>query len=231
MRILLQFPEGLKQEALMHSAPLEAEGHEVLLSASSCYGACDLCLDEASAVGADKIIHFGHAEFMPVKSKIQIEYVPYFATVNWSEKEKMLSRAISFLKEIKAKRVSLVFPVQHVKNSEHLKEYLEANGIHIEVGKGGDHTRFPGQVLGCDGTAANVPSADAVLYFGGGKFHPTGIASGKPVLCADPHLTTHISSQMKLPNLKKGGKARFWLRQQKGKHSAFLYRQNAGNSI
>jgi 2-(3-amino-3-carboxypropyl)histidine synthase len=46
-------------------------------------------------------------------------------------------------------------------------------------------------VLGCDGTAAfagDARNADAIVYFGGGKFHPTGIPSGKPVLCADPHL-------------------------------------------
>ena len=47
MRILLQFPEGLKQEALSHAKKLEKEGNEVFISASPTFGACDLALDEA----------------------------------------------------------------------------------------------------------------------------------------------------------------------------------------
>lgn len=188
MRILLQFPEGLKQQALEHAAKLEAQGNEVLISASSCYGACDICLDEARAVSASKIIHFGHAEFMKVKGDVKVEYVPYFAMLDWHEAERMLQKAVSLLRDVNVKRMALVFPVQHVRNANQVRAFFEKSGIDVSVKKGGAHTRFSGQVLGCDGSAANAPGADAVVYFGGGKFHPTGIASGKPVLCADPHL-------------------------------------------
>ena len=72
-----------------------------------------------------------------------------------------------------------------------MKKFLQGAGFPVALGKGGAHVRHAGQVLGCDGTAAfsgSAKSADTVVYFGGGKFHPTGIPSGKPVLCADPHL-------------------------------------------
>ena len=63
MRILIQFPEGLKQKALEYAQSLEKEGNEVFISASPNFGACDLALDEARNLKADKLIHYGHAEF------------------------------------------------------------------------------------------------------------------------------------------------------------------------
>lgn len=190
MRIVLQFPEGLKKLAVEEAGKLEKNGHEVFLSASACYGACDLCLEEARIVGAKKIIHFGHAEFCRAEGRglPKIEYVPYYLDVNWQSSEKMLEKAAGMLKEKGAKKVSLVFPVQHLKNAAKVKSMLESHGLRVLIGKGGKNTRHPGQVLGCDGSAADLDGVDAAVYFGGGKFHPTGITAGKNVLCADPHL-------------------------------------------
>ncbi len=189
MRIILQFPEGLKAKAMGEMAKLEAQGHEVFIAAAPCYGACDLCLDEARNVKAEKIIHFGHAEFMKVKADIEIEYRPYFSEIDWKVGKKVLDKAAKLLHEIDAKRVSLVFPVQHLENSKRVKAELEKTGFQVKFGMGGAHVRHAGQVLGCDSDAAvNAGKVDAVLYFGGGKFHPTGLPSTKPVLCADPHL-------------------------------------------
>ena len=192
MRILLQFPEGLKQEALLYASRLTSQGHEVFLSAAACYGACDLALDEARAIKAKKLIHYGHAEFSRVSVPgLKVEYVPYFAELDWKATGVMLQKATSLLRESGAKKLSLVFPVQHLKNAARVQSALEAEGFSVALGKGGAHVRHAGQVLGCDGTAAyagEARSADTVVYFGGGKFHPTGIPAGKPVLCADPHL-------------------------------------------
>ena len=69
MKILLQFPEGLKQKAVEIAKKYEKKGDVVFLSAAPCYGACDLALDEARAIGAKKIIHFGHSPFGNLKPK------------------------------------------------------------------------------------------------------------------------------------------------------------------
>ncbi len=61
--ILLQFPEGLKQEALAYATRLEKEGYEVYLFAGLSFGACDLAIDEAKRIGAKTLIHFGHLPF------------------------------------------------------------------------------------------------------------------------------------------------------------------------
>src|SRR3989344_1474548 len=189
MRIMLQFPEGLKTQALEEAAKLEKQGHEVFVASAPCYGACDICLDEARNVKAEKIMHFGHAEFMKVKSDIEIEYVPYFLDVDWAKSYSVLEKGAKLLKKEGVKSLALTFPVQHLQNSKKVKELLEKSGFSVKLGMGGAHVRHPGQVLGCDSdTVKNVGDVDAVVYFGGGKFHPTGIPSGKIVLCIDPHL-------------------------------------------
>ena len=189
MRIMLQFPEGLKTQALEEASKLEKQGHEVFVASAPCYGACDICLDEARNVKADKIIHFGHAEFMKVKSDIPIEYVPYFLEVDWKLAEPVIDKGVALLKKEKVKSLALTFPVQHLQNSKKVSELLEKSGFSVKLGMGGAHVRHPGQVLGCDtDSVKNVGDVDAVVYFGGGKFHPTGLPSVKPVLCIDPHL-------------------------------------------
>jgi len=208
MRIMLQFPEGLKQKALEEAAKLEGEGHEVFIASAPCFGACDLCLDEARNIGAKKIIHYGHAEFVKVKGKIEIEYRPYFMEIDWQKAGKVLEKAANILKNANAATVALVFPVQHLENSKRVKAILERAGFAVKLGMGGAHVRHPGQVLGCDSDSVkNAGNMDAVVYFGGGKFHPTGISSGKPVLCIDPHLMDAywITDEIRKAERKRAG--------------------------
>jgi 2-(3-amino-3-carboxypropyl)histidine synthase len=208
MKVMLQFPEGLKAMAMAEAAKLEAEGHEVFVACAPCYGACDICLDEARNIKADKIIHYGHAEFMKVKSEFEIEYRPYFSELDWEVAQKVLSKSVKMLAEVKARTIALTFPVQHLQNSKKVKLYLEGKGFEVQLGMGGGHVRHPGQVLGCDSDAAvNVKGIDAVVYFGGGKFHPTGIPSLKPVLCCDPHLgdSYWITEEIRKVERKRNG--------------------------
>ena len=208
MRIMLQFPEGLKAMALATAAKLEKEGHEVFVAAAPCYGACDICLDEARNVKAEKIIHFGHAEFMKIKGDIEIEYVPYFLEVDWKAAGKVIEKGEKLLEKEGVRSVALTFPVQHLQNSKKVKQLLESAGFTVKLGMGGSHVRHPGQVLGCDtDSVKNAINVDAVVYFGGGKFHPTGIPSGKMVLCIDPHLgdSYWITEEIKRVERKRQG--------------------------
>ncbi|MEM2137770.1 MAG: diphthamide biosynthesis enzyme Dph2 [Candidatus Anstonellaceae archaeon] len=208
MRIMIQFPEGLKQKAAEEAEKLELQGHEVFVASAPCYGACDICLDEARHVKAEKIIHFGHAEFMKVKADIEIEYRPYFSELDWKATNKVLEKAVKLLRGIDAKKIAFVYPVQHLENSKRAVKYFEDAGLEIKMGMGGGHVRHPGQILGCDSEAApNAGNVDAVVYFGGGKFHPLGISSAKPVLCADPHLgdSYWITDEIKKIERKRNG--------------------------
>lgn len=178
MRILLQFPEGLKSKALAEATRLEKEGNEVFLSAAPCFGACDVALDEAKAIKADRIIHYGHNEFMRIRSR-DVEYVPFEMNVDWHP---VMEKAIPLLEG--KNTIALVTTVQHLKQLPEIKRFLVENGKRIVVGRG-KVAKEEGQVLGCDGYAATrfAKEADCALYFGGGLFHPTSVTKMRVLGC------------------------------------------------
>ncbi|MGA2800702.1 MAG: diphthamide biosynthesis enzyme Dph2 [Candidatus Micrarchaeaceae archaeon] len=182
MRILLQFPEGLKQKALEHAKSLESEGNEVFISSSPTYGACDLALDEARSIGADKLVHFGHAEFNKVD--FNVEYVEYQADAPLS----LLEGSLAHLKGFKV--IGLVTTIQHVHQLDGIRSFYERNGKSVVIGKPYGFAKKPGQILGCDvGSAATIDrKVEAHVYFGGGIFHPLGalLATTKPFLAIEP---------------------------------------------
>jgi len=180
MRILLQFPEGLKRQALSYAQGLEKQGNEVFLSASPCYGACDLALEEAKAISADKIIHFGHARFINKKLPIEVEYVEYHIDVDLERFKDAASR-------INAKSVVLATTIQHIHQLEGMKKILEDSGKKVFIGKGA-LAEYPGQVLGCDGGAVSqfADKSDAIIFVGDGNFHALAIDTDKPIFVIHP---------------------------------------------
>ena len=182
MRILLQFPEGLKQEALKHAKRLESEGNEVFVSASPTFGACDLALDEARSLKVEKLIHFGHAEFQHVE--FNVEYVEYRIDAPLT----LLDKSLNMLKGFKT--IGIVTTIQHVHQLNSIREFYERNGKIVVIGKPYGFAKMPGQILGCDvGSSASIDRiVDAHVYFGGGIFHPLGalLATTKPFLAIEP---------------------------------------------
>ena len=189
MRILLQFPQGLKAKALEEAARYEKEGHEVFLSATPCWGACDLALDEAKKIKAHKLVHYGHAQFGDKAVKaghLEVEYKLYPITVDLG----VLEQALPMLKEYK--KLGLVTTVSHLHQLDDMKKILrEADPAHpheVLTARGG-LAILEGQVLGCDSSAADklAHQVDALVYFGGGEFHPLGITAKKPILAVSPY--------------------------------------------
>ncbi len=120
MRILLQFPEGLKQKAMEYAQDLEKQGNEVFISASPTFGACDLALDEMRNIKADKLMHFGHAEFHHVDANV--EYVPYSIDAPTS----LLPESLEQLREYKT--ISIVTTVQHIHQLEAIRASTKTTG-------------------------------------------------------------------------------------------------------
>ena len=182
MRILIQFPEGLKDRALHHAKMLESEGNEVLISASPTFGACDLALDEARDLKADKLIHFGHAEFHKVD--FNVEYIPYEIDAPLG----ILEDSLPYMKDFRT--IGLVTTVQHLHQLKSVKEFFESHGKEVLIGKPYGFAKHPGQILGCDiGSSASVDRlVDAHVYFGGGIFHPLGavLNTKKPFIAIEP---------------------------------------------
>ena len=170
MKILIQFPEGLKQKGLELQKQYEAQGHEVYLSASPCYGACDIALDEARWLSCDKIIHVGHNKFVKTDLPIEVEYIEYFIDVDISEFEQVLPFIEKYTK------IALATTVQHHHQFLQMKQFFEQHGKQIFI-KEGYWAAKAGQVLGCDALGIKKVEKDieAVVFIGNGLFHPTAI--------------------------------------------------------
>lgn len=197
MRILLQFPEGLKKHALEYVKKLESEGNEVFLHASPVYGACDLALEEAKSVGAKKIIHFGHAEF-PVspKPKIKVEYAEWKIDVD----PESLAPYLNELK--KHETLAIGTTVQHANSIPKIIGFLKKNGINA-LAKCGTLAKYPAQVLGCDSSAINIKEAKAILFIGDGMFHALAIENDKPTFVFNPYTKQFRQINNEIERLRK----------------------------
>ncbi|MFC4407064.1 diphthamide biosynthesis enzyme Dph2 [Haloarchaeobius iranensis] len=180
-KVGLQFPEGLKRRGPRVADDLREilpEDVTVCISGQPCYGACDL--DTYLMRRTDVFVHFGHS---PMKESDKIIYVPLFSNV---EVLPSVDRAID--EELEGEDVGLVTTAQHMNRFEEMREHLEDAGYTVHTRKGDDRLTHEGQVLGCNYASADI-DADQILYVGGGKFHPLGLAMEHPdkkVVIADP---------------------------------------------
>ena len=176
----LQFPEGLKRRSTAVAADLEARVEDdvtVAISGEACFGACDLDLQLMRR--SDVFVHFGHS---PMKQSDKIVYVPLFSNV---EIEPIIDEALD---ELSGPDVALVTTAQHMNRFEEMVDLLEDEGFTVHTRRGDERLTHEGQVLGCNYESADVPAPE-VLYVGGGKFHPLGLAMDFPdkhVVIADP---------------------------------------------
>jgi 2-(3-amino-3-carboxypropyl)histidine synthase len=183
-KVGLQFPEGLKRRA-PHVADdlreLLPDGTRVLISGQPCYGACDL--DTYMMRRTDVFVHFGHS---PMKESEKIIYVPLFSNV---EVTPILGESLAELADPEDDPdVGLVTTAQHMNKFDEMRTWLEERGYTVHTRRGDDRLTHEGQVLGCNYASADI-DAEQVLYVGGGKFHPLGLAMEHPdkrVVIADP---------------------------------------------
>jgi 2-(3-amino-3-carboxypropyl)histidine synthase len=168
MTKLLQVPDGMKRKALK----IADEIGDVLIDCESCYGACDIAVSEAKALGCDGIVHIGHSKFL--QTELPVEYRETRESIDITP---LLKKII-----LKEDKIGLVTSAQFLDSLKTVKEHLEKKGKLVKIGKG----KFnPGQLLGCDMSSAKEieKDVDAFLYIGSGHFHPLGLAlqTEKPV--------------------------------------------------
>ncbi len=178
-KVGLQFPEGLKRKALAICREIEEKtGTCAVISGNPCFGACDV--DTVLAGNADVLFHFGHAKMgkhdnvIFIEARSNIDVIP------------AVKKALPLFRK---DRIGLITTVQHVHKLGEVSLFLRENGKESVIGRGDLRTCHPGQVLGCNFTAARGDCGE-FLYIGGGFFHPLGvaIATGKRVIAADPYL-------------------------------------------
>ena len=185
-RVLLQLPDGMRPFAVqMVNAITSAIKTKVFLSGNSCYGACDISIDQARGLDIDLIVHYGHTQYVG-DFEIPVLYIMASIDVDVSQ---LVEAVVPSLTEYKT--IGLATTVQHVHQIEEIKDALKEAGVSGVIGDGIGTTPIDGQILGCSyGTVIAVKEdVEAFLYIGGGKFHPSGIvmSTGKPVILANPY--------------------------------------------
>jgi 2-(3-amino-3-carboxypropyl)histidine synthase len=181
-RVLLQFPEGIKQEASDVVKKLEKHV-ECVVSGETCWGGCDIDINEAKAVKADLIVHFGHAPF--IKYPFPIFYV------HVEDDKSLVPLAKKVIKQVDGKRVALLSSIQHIHKLGEVKKFFEKEGLSVTIpGKKG-YSALAGHVVGCEYGGLKVirDKIDSVVVIGN-QFHGLGAALAvvdKQVLLMDTY--------------------------------------------
>ncbi len=179
--VALQMPEGLKSRALeISNFILRETGAVPIIVGCPCYGACDL-FDYRG--WADALIHFGHS---PILSQGNDPNVLYIESRSNATVDPSVADALAVLPG----RVGLLATVQYLGLIPLVSGILEGTGRTVSVGTGDCRITHPGQVLGCNCSAAEAvdPEVDGYLFIGEGDFHPLAAAFGtnKTVLVFNP---------------------------------------------
>ena len=94
-KVLVQLPEGIKKEALRIVQTLEKTGAEIIVSGETCWGGCDVSINEAKELSVDLIVHYGHVPFREFDFK-NILYIPCYDNTDLTP---LLKKSLEDLKE------------------------------------------------------------------------------------------------------------------------------------
>lgn len=180
-KVLVQLPEGVKQNAFEIKKIIEDLEIEVLFSGETCWGGCSLDVNEAKQFDCDLIVHFGHSKF--VETKFPVIYIEVKDELNLSS---VLNKS---LKELKGfRKIGLSCSVQHKDDLKKIVDFYEKKGKKVLLSKKLGNVSYEGQILGCQysGLKRIEEDVDAFVILGN-NFHAMGavISFDKPVILLD----------------------------------------------
>ena len=180
-KVLVQLPEGIKQNVSEIADEIEKLGIEVIFSGETAWGGCAIALQEAQALGVDLIVHFGHAKFIDVD--FPVLYIEVKDELNL---EPLMKKSLKELKKFKT--IGLSYSIQHRHDIENIKEFYEKNGKKVVLSKKKGLVDYEGHIVGCQyaGLKSIEKSVDAFLVIGN-NFHSMGatLSVNKPVILLD----------------------------------------------
>ena len=180
-RVLVQLAEGIKKHAPEISSWIEPLGIEVIFSGETCWGACSIAVQEAQALGADLIVHFGHAEF--ISSKFPILYIEVKDLLDLNP---ILKKSLKEIKEFKT--IGLSYSIQHRHDLKKIIDFYEKAGKKVILSKKLGNVAYEGHIVGCqyEGLKAIQKDVEAFVIIGN-QFHSMGasLALEKPVILVD----------------------------------------------
>ena len=180
-KVLVQLPEGIKQNAIEIAELIEGLGIEVIFSGETVWGGCSIALQEAEALNVDLIVHFGHAKF--IDSNFPILYIEVRDELDLKP---LLEKSLKELK--KFKKISLSYSIQHRHDIENIKKFYEKNGKEVVLSKKKGLVEYEGHIVGCQyrGLQSIEKDVDVFIVIGN-NFHSMGAALTveKPVILID----------------------------------------------
>lgn len=171
-RALLQLPEGLKQEAVRLANLFEKEtGTEIIVSGETCWGACDMALNEAKDTNSEIIIHYGHAQFI---KKLEFPVI-YIEMKDKTPIGELLNKSTKTVKDYKT--IGLVCSVQHIYQQEEAKKFYEKQGKEVIIPRKLGYAHYDGHVVGCEyNSLKSIKSKVEAFVVIGNRFHALGAA-------------------------------------------------------
>jgi 2-(3-amino-3-carboxypropyl)histidine synthase len=182
-RVMIQVPEGLKPDIVEIARLHEEKGIAAIISLEPCFGACDLRDREAKELGCDALVHIGHSD-LGLRAAVPVIY----------EEHKVDFDPVTLLKRYMKKllrfnTIGLFSTIQYLGSLEKAKAFLEKGNKKAVIAKPKKRRLKPGQILGCDYSAAEsvAGEVDCFLFIGSGRFHPLGLVAmtNKPVFFLD----------------------------------------------
>ncbi|WP_455279991.1 diphthamide biosynthesis enzyme Dph2 [[Eubacterium] cellulosolvens] len=195
-RILIQIPDGLKPQAFTLATTIEKHSKtEVIISASPCYGGCDIAINQARILNVDLIIHYGHTLF---RSELEIPTI-FLPTKSFLDLNSVLKKSEN---KLIGNDIGIATTIQHIDELAIVEKYLKNLGLNPIIAPKEGHSTYSGQIIGCDYTPLKKISdyVDCFLIIGS-KFHSLGacLAVNKPIIQADPYTNEVIN----LKDIKK----------------------------
>ena len=182
-KILLQLPDGLKSHVFEFFNRL-SEKFSVIVSSEPFYGACDISTPEVYR-DVDCIVQMGHSEIPNIDYPKPIIFMEYRVTRDISLEEETFQP----LRDLGYSKIGLLCSIQYLDHMYRVKEAMEKLGFSVNVGRQDSRMKYPGQVLGCNFSAAHSISGEVDCYVvvSTGKFHAIGaqLASNKDVFILD----------------------------------------------
>ncbi|MGC8562857.1 MAG: diphthamide biosynthesis enzyme Dph2 [Thermoplasmata archaeon] len=180
--IAIQLPEGMKRG--ISEIVTEFDGKELIFIGDPFWGACDIPQNGKW----DLLIQFGHSPIPNLGS---------YPNVIFEEIREDLDFEVDVAR-IPFKSLILTSNVTYSNSLPGIKKKLEEEGgLEVTLRKGDSRVFYPGQILGCNISAARG-TENNVLFIGEGMFHPLGIALGlqdKNVLAFNPKTGEYVDME------------------------------------
>ncbi|MCL4314576.1 MAG: diphthamide biosynthesis enzyme Dph2 [Candidatus Thermoplasmatota archaeon] len=169
-KIMLMLPDGLKPRVFDIVSFLSRQ-FSILVSSDPFYGACDIG-NPALYSGVDAIVQFGHSPIPNINYPIPVIFQEYRLT----EFPEIQESALAVIRNAGYSKVGLLASIQYLDMLPVIKKKLEGMGLSAVIGKQDGRMAYPGQVLGCNFSAAHsvASEVDCYLVVSTGKFHAIG---------------------------------------------------------